>query len=86
MIWLIGNKGMLSSDIEKLLREQRITYWTSDKEVDIADYKALEEFGEDKKIKWIINCAGHTKVDKAFKINKEGVRILPFPLLKKISD
>ena len=81
MIWLIGNKGMLGNDVEKLLKERRLTYWASDKEVDIGDYKALEKFGKDKKIKWVINCSGYTKVDKAeeeideaFKINKDGVR------------
>ena len=81
MIWLIGNKGMLGNDVEKLLKERRLTYWVSDKEVDISDYKALEKFGKDKKIKWVINCAGYTKVDKAeeeideaFRINKDGVR------------
>lgn len=81
MIWLIGNKGMLGNDVEKLLKEQGLTYWTSDKEIDIGDYKALEKFGKDKKIKWVINCAGYTKVDKAeeeideaFRINKDGVR------------
>ena len=65
MIWLIGNKGMLGNDVEKFLKERGLTYWVSDKEVDIGDYKALEKFGKDKKIKWIINCSGYTKVDKA---------------------
>ena len=81
MIWLIGNKGMLGNDVEKLLKERGLTYWASDNEVDISDYKALEKFGKDKEIKWIINCSGYTKVDKAeeeideaFKINKDGVR------------
>ncbi len=81
MIWLIGNKGMLGNDVEKLLKERGLAYWASDKEVDIGDYKALEKFGKDKKIKWVINCAGYTKVDKAeeevnkaFRINKDGVR------------
>ncbi|HDK26236.1 MAG TPA: dTDP-4-dehydrorhamnose reductase [Candidatus Atribacteria bacterium] len=81
MIWLIGNKGMLGSDVEKLLKERGLVYWASDKEVDIGDYKALEKFGKDMKIKWVINCAGYTKVDKAeeeineaFRINKDGVR------------
>ncbi|MBU4349819.1 dTDP-4-dehydrorhamnose reductase [bacterium] len=81
MIWLIGNKGMLGSDIERLLKEQGFAYCASDKEIDITDYKALEKFGKDKKIKWVINCAGYTKVDKAeeeideaFRINKDGVR------------
>ena len=81
MIWLIGNKGMLGYDIERLLREQGFAYCASDREIDITDYKALEKFGKDKKIRWVINCAGYTKVDKAeeeideaFRINKDGVR------------
>jgi len=81
MIWLIGNKGMLGNDVEKLLKKRGLVYWASDKEVDICDYKALEKFGKDMKIKWVINCAGYTKVDKAeeeineaFRINKDGVR------------
>ena len=81
MIWLIGNNGMLGNDIERLLKERGFTYWASDKEVDITNYKELEKFGKDKKIKWAINCAGYTKVDKAeeeidkaFRINKDGVR------------
>lgn len=81
MIWLIGNKGMLGNDVEKLLKKRVLTHWASDKEVDISDYKALEKFRKDKKIKWIINCSGYTKVDKAeeeadeaFRINKDGAR------------
>jgi dTDP-4-dehydrorhamnose reductase len=81
MIWLIGNKGMLGNDVERVLKERVLPYCASDKEIDITDYKVLEKFGKDKKIKWIINCAGYTKVDKAeeeideaFRINKDGVR------------
>jgi len=81
MIWLIGNKGMLGNDAEKLLKERGLPYWASDKEVDIGDYKVLEKFGKDKKIEWIINCSGYTKVDgaeeetdEAFRINQDGVR------------
>ena len=90
MIWLIGNKGMLGNDIERLLKERGLTYCASDKEVDISDYKALEKFGKDKKIKWVINCAGYTKVnkaeeeiDKAFRINKDGVRNIALFSAKK---
>jgi len=90
MIWLIGNKGMLGNDVEKLLKERGLVYWASDREIDISDYKALEKFGKDKKIKWIINCAGYTKVDKAeeeideaFKLNKDGVRNIAIFSAKK---
>jgi dTDP-4-dehydrorhamnose reductase len=81
MIWLIGNKGMLGYDVERFLKERGLIYWASDKEIDISDYKALEKFGKDKNIEWVINCAGYTKVDKseeeideAFRINKDGIR------------
>jgi len=72
---------MLGNDIERLLKERGLIYCATDKEIDITDYKALDKFGKDKKIKWVINCAGYTKVekaeeeiDKAFSINKDGVR------------
>jgi len=90
MIWLIGNKGMLGNDVEKLLKERGLIYWASDNEADISDYKSLEKFGKDKKIKWIINCAAYTKVDRAeeeideaFRINKEGARNIALFSAKK---
>ena len=81
MIWLIGNKGMLGNDVEKILKGRGMVYRVSDKEADISDYKALEKFGKDKKMEWIINCSGYTKVDQAeeeideaYRINQDGVR------------
>ena len=83
MIWLIGNKGMLGSDIEKLLKKREMVYCASDREVDIIDYKALDKYVKDREINWIINCAGYTRVDKAeeeieesFKLNRDSVRNL----------
>ena len=83
MIWLIGNKGMLGSDVEKLLKKREMVYCASDREVDIIDYKALDKYVKDKEISWIINCAGYTRVDKAekeieesFKLNRDSVRNL----------
>ena len=80
MIWLIGNKGMLGTDIEKLLKEKKVEYIASDKEIDITQKKQLEDFLTEKKPQWIINCSAYTAVDKAetdienaFKINAEGV-------------
>ncbi|MBA7612721.1 dTDP-4-dehydrorhamnose reductase [subsurface metagenome] len=90
MIWLIGNKGMLGNNVEKLFKERGFIYWASDKEVDISNYKTLEKFGKDKKIKWIINCSGYTKVDKAeeeideaFRINRDGAKNVALFCLKK---
>ena len=67
MIWLIGNKGMLGYEVGRLLKENNLSYVASDREIDITDYKALEDFSKNqsKKIEWIINCAAYTWVDKA---------------------
>lgn len=79
MIWLIGNRGMLGTDVENLLRIQKMPFFVSDQEVDIADIRQMQDFTADKHISWIINCAAYTAVDKAedepeiaFKINAEG--------------
>ena len=80
MIWLIGNKGMLGSDVESLLKQNEFEHLSSDLEVDITNYEQLKDFVNDKKIDWIINCAAYTAVDraedepdKAFLINAKGV-------------
>jgi dTDP-4-dehydrorhamnose reductase len=79
MIWLVGNRGQLGADIEKLLYEGNVSFVASDLEVDITDAKAVEQFIRSRTIKWIINCAAYTAVDraeeekeKAFRINSNG--------------
>ena len=81
MIWLIGNKGMLGQEVEKLFKRKRLAYLASGKEVDITDYPILQEFTKNIELAWIINCSGYTEVDKAekeiekaFQINRDGVR------------
>lgn len=90
MIWLIGNKGMLGSDVEKLLQAENLTYWASGRDVDITDYKVLEKFSRDKNVEWLINCSAYTRVDEAeiekeeaFRINQGGVRNMVLLCLKK---
>jgi len=80
MIWLIGNKGMLGSDVELILNQNEFEYMSSDLEVDITNYEQLQDFVSGKKIDWIINCAAYTAVDRAedepdraFQINAKGV-------------
>ena len=78
MIWLIGCKGMLGSEVAKQLDEKKAHWVGTDKEVDITDPDALTAFEKsvetssyldtsctDKHIKWIINCSAYTNVDKA---------------------
>lgn len=65
MIWLIGNKGMLGTEIARQLTEKKIEYVGTDIDVDITSYQVLSDFAKNKSIKWIINCAAYTAVDKA---------------------
>ncbi len=81
MIWLIGNRGMLGTDMENSLREAGIDYTASDREVDVTDYDALKRFCAGRDFSWIINCSAYTAVDQAedesdaaFLVNDKGVK------------
>lgn len=83
MVWLVGNKGMLGTDVEEVLKEKKIDHIFSDKEVDITNILKIKEYIKDKKISCIVNCSAYTAVDKAedeyeqaFKINRDGVKNL----------
>ncbi len=80
MIWLIGCKGMLGSEVAKQLDEKKLPWVGTDREVDITNSQALFDFTNkietaayfpsdlpraDRKIQWIINCSAYTNVDKA---------------------
>jgi dTDP-4-dehydrorhamnose reductase len=65
MIWVIGYKGMLGSEICRQLAENNIQFVRTDIDVDITDFKALLEFARVWSVRWIINCAAYTAVDKA---------------------
>lgn len=80
MIWLIGCKGMLGTEVSKQLEKAKLNWIGTDRDVDISDYNALEKFTQnietesyfpselkksERQINWIINCAAYTNVDKA---------------------
>lgn len=80
MIWLIGCKGMLGSEIAKQLDECKLPWVGTDREVDITNLQALENFASststtsyfpselthtERRITWIINCSAYTNVEKA---------------------
>ena len=70
MIWLIGCKGMLGTEVSNQLEKNNFSWIGTDREVDITNYESLEDFANknssnDNKIDWIINCAAYTAVDKA---------------------
>jgi dTDP-glucose 4,6-dehydratase len=84
MIWLIGNKGMLGTELTNMLDARGLPHVGTDRDVDITDASALADFAAaqaaaGRPIDWIINCAAYTAVDKAEddqalcnKLNAEG--------------
>ena len=80
MVWIVGCNGMLGKEICDILLEQKISYFSSDKEIDITDYNQLKKTALESKPSWIVNCSAYTNVDKAeddaiaaFQINQMGV-------------
>lgn len=65
MIWLIGNRGMLGTELSNMLTARGIEFFGTDREVDIADPASLEYFVSGKSVDAIVNCAAYTAVDKA---------------------
>jgi dTDP-4-dehydrorhamnose reductase len=67
MIWLIGDKGMLGTELSQILEQRGLAWAGTDREVDIAQPAALDAFAatQPEPITWIVNCAAYTAVDKA---------------------
>jgi dTDP-4-dehydrorhamnose reductase len=83
MIWLVGNRGMLGTELDGMLGQSGFEYPASDRDFDITDYDALNWFVKDNIVTWIVNCAAYTDVDKvedepniANAVNAEGPRNL----------
>ncbi len=81
MLWLIGCKGMLGTEIARQLTENNIDFVGTDIDVDITNPQALADFAHGKNISHIINCSAYTAVDKAEsdeafaqKLNEDGPR------------
>ena len=79
MIWVVGSHGMLGKELCEYFRGNAVQFVGTDKECDITDLQALNNYSKDKNINWIINCSAYTAVDKAedeseaaFKLNEEG--------------
>jgi dTDP-4-dehydrorhamnose reductase len=77
MIWLIGNKGMLGTELSQVFKNRGILHIGTDREVDITDFASLTAFTKNitQPLTWIINCAAYTAVDKA-EDDKEICRLL----------
>jgi dTDP-4-dehydrorhamnose reductase len=83
MIWLVGCRGMLGTEMADLLQTRGHAFTATDVEVDITHSEAPAAFlasrGLDR-LDWIVNCAAYTAVDaaedepgKAFAVNETGV-------------
>ncbi len=64
-IWLIGAAGMLGRQLAAGLAGENLPFFASDREVDICDPHALEDYAGGKRIGWMVNCAAYTAVDRA---------------------
>ena len=83
MIWLVGNRGMLGTEVQRRLQRNSLEHTATDLEVNITDRQAISSFGRDLNLSWIVNCSAYTAVDRAedetgqdFRINADGVRNL----------
>jgi dTDP-4-dehydrorhamnose reductase len=83
MIWIVGNKGMLGTELNRELRKTKLAFVGSDRDVDFLDPYAIESFASSNKVTAIVNCAAYTAVDKAedeldlcARLNIEGPRNL----------
>ena len=65
MIWLIGNRGMLGTELSLLLEKSGVKFAGTDRETDITSFSELEKKARELQITWIINCAAYTAVDRA---------------------
>ena len=80
MIWLVGNRGMLGTEVHRRLQAHKLEHVATDLDVDIADPETLSKFSRPLALSWIVNCSAYTAVDRAedepeqaFRINAEGV-------------
>lgn len=82
-ILVTGSNGQLGNEIRRISanHENNFRFFFTDvAELDITDLRAVDSFIKEKNIKYIINCAAYTAVDKAeddvdlcYKINRDAV-------------
>lgn len=65
MIWLIGNKGMLGTELSLLFASRGVEFLGTDRECDITDLEALRAAAKGRRVECILNCSAYTAVDKA---------------------
>lgn len=80
MIWLVGNRGMLGTEVHRRLQARKLEHVATDLDVDITDGQSVNDFSGPLALSWIVNCSAYTAVDRAedeperaFRINADGV-------------
>lgn len=78
-----GKGGQLASEFELLKGSDTSWVFLSEKDLNITDNKAVQDFFTNKKFDYIINCAAYTAVDKAeddiqlaYDVNEKGLENL----------
>ncbi|MBD8349528.1 dTDP-4-dehydrorhamnose reductase [Dysgonomonas sp. HGC4] len=85
-VLVTGSNGQLGSELKRATADHEANLnfiFTDVAELDITNLQAVEQFVKDNNIKYIVNCAAYTAVDKAeddvelcYKINKDAARNL----------
>ncbi|MEN9919043.1 MAG: dTDP-4-dehydrorhamnose reductase [Bacteroidota bacterium] len=85
-VLVTGANGQLGSELRRSINNHTVTFnyfFTDVADLDITNLQAVEDFVQKNDIKYIVNCAAYTAVDKAeddselcYKINKDAVRNL----------
>jgi len=85
-VLVTGANGQLGSELKRAVADHEANLnfiFTDVAELDITDLQAVEQFMKDNNIKYIVNCAAYTAVDKAeddidlcYKINRDAARNL----------
>ena len=55
MIWIVGCKGMLGTELAGTFSWMGIDFVGSDREIDITDSRVISNFASGKGIRWIVN-------------------------------
>ncbi len=64
-IWLVGAAGMLGRQLAREFENRGWPYFATDLEVDICRPRDLQDFARGKQVRWLVNCAAYTAVDRA---------------------
>lgn len=83
--WIVGRYGLLSKDLQKLLKSRKIDFIaTSKSDLDYQQPKTLEKFMVENGVTHIVNAAGYTDVD-ACEVNREHAYMVNVDIPRKLA-